>query len=73
MALNKSKKLLKLGNFVYGSKVWILLIDCDKLLFLKKYKNSGDIIKVCGRDKRIYRLLFELINFKIKYITGLIK
>ena len=67
--VNKSKKLLKLGNFIYGSKVQILLIDTDKLLFLKKYKNLKDLIKIGLKDKRIYRLLFELIKYKVKYIT----
>lgn len=66
---NKNKKLLKLGNFIYGNKVQILLIDTDKLLFLKKYKNLNNLIKISLKDKRIYRLLFELIKYKIKYIT----
>ena len=67
--VNKSKKLLKLGNFIYGGKIQILLIDTDKLLFLRKYKNLKDLIKIGLKDKRIYRLLFELIKYKIKYIT----
>ena len=41
----KNKKLLKLGNFIYGNKIQILLIDTDKLLFLKKYKNLNNLIK----------------------------
>jgi hypothetical protein len=65
----RSKKLLKLGNFIYGSKIQILLIDTDKLLFLKKYKNFNNLIKISLKDKRIYRLLFELLKYKIKYIT----
>jgi hypothetical protein len=67
---NKSKKLLKLlklGNFVYGNKIQILLIDTDKLLFLKEYKNFNNLIKISLNDKRIYRLLFELIKYKIKF------
>lgn len=67
--MNKNKKILKLGNFVYGNKIQILLIDTDKLLFLKKYKNLNNLIKISLKDKRIYRLLFELIKYKIKYIT----
>ncbi len=67
---NKSKKLLKLGNFVYTDKIQILLIDTDKLLFLRKYKNVKDLIKIGLKDKRIYRLLFELIKYKIKYIIN---
>jgi hypothetical protein len=63
---NKSKKLLKLGNFVYGNKIQILLIDTEKLLFLKQYKNFNNLIKISLNDKRIYRLLFELIKYKIK-------
>ena len=65
----KNKRLLKLGNFVYGNKIQILLIDTDKLLFLKKYKNLKSLIKISLKDKRIYRLLFELLKYKIKYIT----
>jgi len=67
---NKNKKLLKLGNFIYGNKIQILLVDTDKLLFLKKYKNLNNLIKISLKDKRIYRLLFELIKYKIKYITS---
>ena len=48
--INKSKKLLKLGNFVYGGKIQILLIDTDKLLFLRKYKNLKDLVKIGLRD-----------------------
>ena len=66
---NKSKKLLKLGNFIYGNKIQILLIDSDKLIFLKKYKNFNNLIKISLIDKRIYRLLFELLKYRIKYIT----
>ena len=66
---NKSKKLLKLGNFIYGNKIQILLIDTDKLLFLKKYKNWNNLINISLKDQRIYRLLFELIKYKIRYIT----
>lgn len=65
---NKSKKLLKLGNFVYGNKIQILLIDTEKLLFLKQYKNFNNLIKISLNDKRIYRLLFELIKYKIKLL-----
>ena len=65
----KKKKLLKLGCFLYGLKVQLILIDCDKLLFLKKYKNLKSLIKISLKDKRIYRLLFELLKYKIKYIT----
>jgi len=66
---NKSKKLLKLGNFIYSDKIQILLVDTDKLLFLKKYKNLNNLIKISLKDKRIYRLLFELLKYKIKYIN----
>ena len=31
----KSKRLLKIGNFIYSEKIQILLIDTDKLLFLQ--------------------------------------
>jgi hypothetical protein len=66
----KSKRLLKIGNFVYSKKIQILLIDTDKLLFLRKYKNLKSLIKVGLKDKRIYRLLFELIKYKIKIILS---
>jgi hypothetical protein len=66
---NKSKKLLKLGNFIYGNKIQILLVDTDKLLFLKKYKNLNNLIQISLKDKRIYSLLFKLLKYKIKYIT----
>jgi hypothetical protein len=67
---NKSKHLLKLGNFVYGNKIQILLIDTDKLIFLRKYKNFNNLVKIGLKDKRIYRLLFELIKYKLKYILS---
>lgn len=66
---NKNKKLLKLGNFIYSNKKQILLVDTDKLLFLKKYKNWNNLINISLKDQRIYRLLFELIKYKIRYIT----
>ena len=66
----KSKRLLKIGNFIYSEKIQILLIDTDKLLFLRKYKNLTNLIKIGLKDKRIYRLLFELIKYKIKYIIN---
>lgn len=65
---NRSKKILKLGNFIYGNKIQILLIDSDKLLFLRRYKNFRDIVKIGLKDKRIYRLLFEFVKYKVKYI-----
>lgn len=65
----KNKKLLKLGNFIYSNKKQILLVDTDKLLFLKKYKNWNNLINISLKDQRIYRLLFELIKYKIRYIT----
>jgi len=64
----KSKHLLKMGNFIYSGDNQIILIDCDKLLFLKKYKNIKNLIKISLRDKRIYNLLFELLKYKVKYI-----
>lgn len=66
---NKNKKLLKLGNFIYSNKKQILLVDTDKLLFLKKYKNWNNLINISLKDQRIYRLLFELIKYKVRYIT----
>ncbi len=69
---NKSKKLLKLGNFVYGIKIQILLIDCDKLLFLRKYKNLKNLKNLSLKDKRIYYLIFELLKYRIKYLCHLL-
>jgi len=40
----KKRKILNLGYYLYGIKNHILIIDCDKLLFLKKYKNIDNII-----------------------------
>lgn len=68
---NKSKKILKLGNFVYGHKIQILLIDSGKLLFLRRYKNFRSLIKIGLKDKRIYRLLFEFVKFKVKFFPCL--
>jgi len=67
---NKSKRLLKLGNFVYSDNFQLLLIDSDKLIFLKKYKNIKDLVKIGLKDRRIYRLLFEFLKYRIKYISG---
>ena len=66
---NRSKRILKLGNFVYGDKIQIVLIDSDKLLFLRRYKNFRSLIKIGLKDKRIYRLLFEFVKFKVKYFA----
>jgi hypothetical protein len=68
LKFEKNKKILKLGNFIYGNKIQLLLIDSDKLLFLKKYKNIKNLIQISIKDKRIYRLLFELIKYRVKYI-----
>ena len=57
---NKSKKLLKLGNFVYGNKIQILLIDTDKLLFLKKYK----------KKKIGIASVFAILRFLKRIVTG---
>ena len=64
--INKYKKMLKLGNYIYGKKIRLLLIDCDKLLFFKKYKNYKNLMEISLKEKRIYSLLFELIKYRIK-------
>jgi hypothetical protein len=64
----KSKKILKLGCLVYGSKVHLILIDCDKLLFLKKYKNMWNLVEVCLYEKRLYSLIYKLLKYRIKYL-----
>ena len=65
---NKSKKLLKLGTYVYGKKIQILLLDTDKLLFLKKYKNVNNVIKRTSlKDKRIQRFIVALLRYKLSF------
>jgi hypothetical protein len=67
----KKKKLLKLGCFLYGLKVQLILIDCDKLLFLKKYKNMWNLIKISLYDKRIYFLIYRLLEHRVRHICWL--
>lgn len=64
----KSKKILRLGHFLYGSKIQLICIDCDKLLFLKKYKNIWNLIEISLYDKRIYLLVFRLLEYRIEHI-----
>ncbi len=67
----KKRKILNIGFYLYGIKSQILVIDCDKLLFLKKYKNINDIIHLKLKDKRIYFLLNILLKYRINYISWL--
>jgi len=64
----KKRKILNIGIYLYGNKNHILIIDCDKLLFLKKYKNINDIIHLKVNDKRIYYILYILLKYRVKYI-----
>jgi len=64
----KKRKILNLGYYLYGIKNHILIIDCDKLLFLKKYKNIDNIIHLRVNDKRIYYLVYILLKYRITYI-----
>lgn len=61
----KKKKIINIGFYLYGLKIQILVIDCDKLLFLKKYKNINDIIHLKFKDKRIFNLIYMLLKYKI--------
>jgi len=65
----KKRKILNLGYYLYGIKNHILIIDCDKLLFLKKYKNIDDIIHLGLNDKRIYYLMGILLEYRVTYIS----
>jgi hypothetical protein len=65
----KKRKIQNIGFYLYGIKNHILIIDCDKLLFLKKYKNINNIIHLKINDKRIYYLLYILLKYRIKYIN----
>jgi uncharacterized protein YktA (UPF0223 family) len=67
MAIQK----FKLGSYLYNKKIRIFLIDCDKLLFLKKYKNIHNIIKLKSREKRIYALIYYFFKYRIKYLCHL--
>jgi hypothetical protein len=61
----KKRKILNLGHYLYGIKNQILVIDCDKLLFLKKYKNIYNIIHLKINDKRIYYLIYMLLKYRV--------
>jgi len=65
----KKRKILNIGFYLYGIKSQILIIDCDKLLFLKKYKNINDIIHLKLKDKRMYFLINILLKYRINYIS----
>jgi len=67
----KKRKILNIGFYLYGIKSQILIIDCDKLLFLKKYKNINDIIHLKLKDKRMYFLINILLKYRINYISWL--
>lgn len=69
----KKRKILNIGYYLYGIKSQILVMNCDKLLFLKKYKNIYDIIHLKINDVRIYPLMSLLLDFRIKYIKSGIK
>lgn len=64
----KKRKILNIGFYLYGIKTQILSINCDKLLFLKKYKNIYDLIHLNINDVRIYPLIFKLLRFRIDCI-----
>ena len=64
----KSKKILQLGCFVYNLKNQFILINCDQLLFLKKYKNIWNLLEISLYEKRIYSLIFKLLKYRVKHI-----
>ncbi len=67
----KILKKMKLGGYFYSKKIQILWIDCDKLLFLKKYKNIKNIIEAKILEKRIYILIYYFLKYRIKHICWL--
>lgn len=60
----KRKILHKIGNYIYNLKIQLLFIDCDKLLFFKKYKNIKKLLS-CIQDKRAFILVFRLLEYRI--------
>lgn len=64
----KTKKIIQLGCFVYNLKNQFILINCDQLLFLKKYKNIWDIIEISLYEKRIYSLIYKLLKYRVTHI-----
>jgi hypothetical protein len=64
----KTKKILKLGCFVYNLKNQFILINCDQLLFLKKYKNIADILEISLYENRIYSLIYKLLKYRVKHL-----
>ena len=66
-----NNKKLRLGSYLYNKKIRIFLIDCDKLLFLKKYKNIQNLIKLKIKEKRIYVLIYIFLKYRIKNICHL--
>lgn len=68
----ESKKLKKIIHICYGLKINILLVDCDRLLFDKKYKNFKILKKINILDKRSNHLTFELLKFRLRNSWGIL-
>lgn len=64
----KTKKMLKLGCFIYNTKNQVILINCDQLLFLKKYKNMWNLVKLSLYEKRIYNLIYKLLKYRARHL-----
>jgi hypothetical protein len=60
----KRKILYKIGCYIYNLKIQFLFIDCDKLLFFKKYKNIKNLLNYI-RDKRAFILTFRLLEYRL--------
>lgn len=69
----KKRNILNIGYYLYGIKNQILLLNCDKLLFLKKYKNIYNILHLKINDIRIYPFINILVNLRVKQIRNGVK
>lgn len=69
----KKRKILNIGYYLYGIKTQILVLNCDQLLYLKKYKNIYDLIHLKLNDIRIYPLINILLTFRMTHLKGGIK
>ena len=73
LLIYKKRIIINIGYYLYGIRNQLLVINCDKLLFLKKYKNIYDIIHLKINDVRIYPFISILLKFRIKHIKNGIK
>jgi len=64
----KKRTILNVGYYLYGSKVHILVVNFDKLLFLKRYKNINKLRNLEIKDMRIYDLICKLLKYRLQYL-----